>query len=248
MQENDIDRIFSKGLKDKHTIPPASIWHHIEANITQERKRKQRRQRRVLIRTVAACLLASTLAALLFIDADPENSSQAHRRLAESQPPRVTELAIGGGGGGGISSEPEQAQVIKSTPESPLYSAEDHQARHRDNRTAGRASPETTLDENSAPSVRAVEVFPRTQPIREVPENTPKMPERPLQTASLTTSSVATTDLTSDGPTTDDNLIVSLLNVLSKNLIPSGNEVQFSNDEEGTINIGVSKKSVRQKL
>lgn len=99
---------------------------------------------------------------------------------------------------------------------------------------------------------RTVEVFPAAEPTMDFQRNLTQPTQSPQPNA--VQPAVSCVDWDAEDPdnqpqrSEDNNLIVSVLNVLTRNLVPQQAEVQFSSDEEGTINIDISKNIVRQKL
>lgn len=245
MQENDIDRIFSKELSGKHTIPPASVWQQIDTSLQHQRKERKRRQIRWRVSGIAASLLLTIGVAFhLFTISDTASTPESSSLVSESRTDPATDPLV------------DRFSESASPSESSTAVSEDNRlARTKETVSDKPRIPTTSPTENTSKTATTVTPFPKAQPALAFQNNLSEIPERRQRIpASVTISTSTLHRVESEEENTeprnqdDDNLIVSVLNVLSRSIVPEGKEVQFSNDEEGTISIGISKNLVRQKL
>lgn len=248
MQENDIDEIFARELNGKHTIPPARVWDGIAADLARQRKRRiQARLGRI---AAAACTVFALGLGLHHLTA-PNRSAieEDEKTIAEQTPasrpltldPMQTAVPTG-------HAVPEVAARTIKTDDlaavaSPAKNLEEQQIKN------SAIDPDQTMGRTS------VSIFPEAEPtlVFQADFSAPDAAEIPIQMASLQAGAIDFRDdigsETESQPKNDEgNLIVHVLNAISRNLIPEGKELQFSNDDEGTIRIDISKNLVRQKL
>lgn len=245
MQKNDIDRIFSKELSGKHTIPPASVWQQIDTSLQRQRKRKKKQQTAWRAVGIAAGLLLAIGVAFQLFSSRETAQMQTPPRLASESRPTPSKAPLMD-----RFSEP----ATPSTP-STLAPADNRLARIAETAPIKQRAPTTPSAENRSETAAAIDLFPKAQPALSFQNKLSEISQRPQRIhASLSTPTSILRDIKSKEEHTatrnedDDNLIVSVLNVLARSIVPQGKKVQFSNDEEGTISIGISENLVRQKL
>ena len=247
MQENDIDEFFARELNGKHTIPPARVWDGIASGLAQQRKRRKRAKLRRI--AAAACTVFALGLGLYHLTAPDRAAIEKDEKTIAEQPSASRPLTL----------DPTRtvAPTDPAMPEIVTHpvKADDLAVASTAKKVEKQQITTTSIDPDQTVGRTTVSIFPEIEPalVFQADFSTPDATEVPIQMVSLEARPVDFRDdigsETESQPKNDEgNLVVHVLNAISRNLIPEGKEVQFSNDDEGTIRIDISKNLVRQKL
>ncbi|WP_312695891.1 hypothetical protein [Sphingobacterium mizutaii] len=242
MKDQEIDKLFSDGLRDQEIIPEASIWQGIEAKLDEEKIVPLRKKNNVYIWMIAACLvlaLGFSIKMFLFQEntsvestptlaqhEDPMEEVMA-KPIAQAPIPVEKEIAEAPTPVASKAENQNNEVLLDQTPRRPAKNLVIAKVENPERENIILPTPAlnvvTTIDmddiDEKPADLVAVEVAP-IQPLVNIIEHEEVMYAEAKKE-----------------PKKKQTIFTNILNTLSENLNPSNKAVKFSSDEEGTITV-----------
>lgn len=237
MKDQEIDKMFSDGLRDQETTPPASIWQGIESKLDEEKTIPFKRKNNLYVWMIAACLtlaLGISLKMFLFQDNSAEKTptqiAQLEDKLINDKETSISEDLIP------VEKESKEVPVLLTTNQPSKI--KEVQKKQTETKPIIQAK-DTEREDMIVPSqelklVTAVEIDDMEQEPNEL-ATVEVAPIQPLVNI-IEHEEVMYAEVKKE-PKKKQTIFTNILNTLSDNLNPSSKAVRFSSDEEGTISV-----------
>jgi len=248
MNDEQLDKLFKKGLTDFEVDPGAEMWAKIEAELPAEPKIIPLWKRQGL-RYVAALIILGGFAAIIFL------------QRSEEAPQKLQQIAQTGAQQGRIETTEKQQQVAEAPNESPL--AQQAEATKVDKRPKQVSQPtvavaqvieakgstpklDLQIPELQVATIEAgrTDTFPPTLVSTQVVEVDPIRPliENPEEEESMLANAPKAPAKVQQG------IVTGILNRISDVVNPDDSKtIHFSNDEEGSLRIDIFNSLVKNR-
>ena len=237
MKDQEIDKLFSEGLRDQETTPPASIWQGIESKLDEEKIIPFKRKNKLYVWMIAACLtLALGISLKMFLfqenfaEKKPDHLAQHEKQLIEEKEVTISEDLIP------IDKESKEVSVLlASNQPSKIKEVQKKQTETKPIIQAKESEREDMIvPTQELKLVTAVDI----DDIQEEPNELATIEVAPIQPLVniIEHEEVMYAEVKKE-PKKKQTIFTNILNTLSENLNPSTKAVRFSSDEEGTISV-----------
>lgn len=242
MKDQEIDKLFSDGLRDQEIIPEASIWQGIEAKLDEEKIVPLRKKSTVYVWMIAACLvLALGFSIKMFLF--QENTAVENAPILAQHEKKIEEVIVDPIAKDPIPVEKEISEapvLVASKPASQNKETQYDQAPSRPAKNLVLAKVENSERENitlPTPALNVVTTIDMDD-IDEKPADLVAVEVAPIQPlVNIIEHEEVMYAEAKKEPKKKQTIFTNILNTLSENLNPSNKAVKFSSDEEGTITV-----------
>lgn len=251
MKDQELDKLFSDGLKDQEITPPASVWQGIENNLDAEKIVPLKKKNNLQVWFIAASvLLALGIGSKLFLFQEDEGVAQPtliaeHKSAISPEGPKESQQEQ-------ASSEIIKEKVISEVSKTvePLNQIASSKATIQiKTRTEGNIK---AVEESKVPSMKDESTL-VLAPMEEMKVLSNIHLEEVEQEKQVEMASVEVAPIqplvniieqeelmyaeTKKQTKKKQTILTNILNTLSENLNPSSKAVKFNSDEEGTITV-----------
>lgn len=237
MKDQEIDKLFSEGLRDQETTPPASIWQGIESKLDEEKIIPFKRKNKLYVWMIAACLtLALGISLKMFLfqenlaEKKPAHLAQHEKQLIEEKEVTISEDLI---------------PIEKESKEVPLLLTSNQpskikEVQKKQTETKSIIQPKESVREDMIVPTQELKLVTAVDidDIQEEPNELATIEVAPIQPLVniIEHEEVMYAEVKKE-PKKKQTIFTNILNTLSENLNPSTKAVRFSSDEEGTISV-----------
>lgn len=247
MKDQELDRLFSEGLKDQEIPAPASVWDHIEEQLDAEKIQPIKRKNRLYIWTVAASIvLAIGIASTLFLSKEGEQEQIVQELTQQSDAPEKIEDPLPNAEAEQNNDKPVELLIAKKPVVKQKTFAKNNKEEEKEIRKEfsqpeqriAKASIVAEKDhtEPSKEMLLLTKVDLHELAVSELELNTAEVaPIQPLVNI-IEQEEVMYAEAKAE-PKKKQTIFTTILNTLTQNLNPLDKTVKFSSDEEGSLKI-----------
>ncbi|MGB7526690.1 hypothetical protein [Sphingobacterium cellulitidis] len=251
MKDQELDKLFSDGLKDQEITPPASVWQGIENNLEAEKIVPLKKKNNLQVWFIAASvLLALGISSKLFLFQENEDSAQPSN-IAEHKPAIIPEEPIesqqeqASAEISKVESNSEASNTVK--PQNQIASSKTPiQVKSDIEGNIKTVDPEKTSSKKDEPNLvltpmEEMKVLSNIQLEEVDQEKQVEMAAAEVAPIQPLVNIIEQEELmyaeAKKQPKKKQTILTNILNTLSENLNPSNKPVKFNSDEEGTITV-----------